>query len=216
MIRVLVADDQTLVRRGFAMMLGRQDFDVVGEAVDGLDAVEQATRLRPDVVVMDVRMPRLDGIGATAQLMRLPSPPAVLVLTTFDLDEYVVGALRAGASGYLLKDVEPEALADAVRRVEAGDLPLAPQVLRRVVDGYVTGSPATADPRVVRLSPRELEVLELLGEGMSNGEISARLVVSLPTTKSHVASILAKLDLRDRIQAAIFAHRAGLVGRSGR
>jgi len=213
-IRVVVVDDQALVRRGIATILGgADDLEVAAEASDGLGAIELAQRTEPDVVIMDLRMPGLDGVGATLQLLRLPRPPRVLVLTTFDLDDYVVQALRAGASGYLLKDVEPAEMVAAVRAVAAGELTLAPQVLRRVVTGYVAGASDVADPRLTKLSDRELEVLRLLGDGLTNAEISARLVISLPTTKTHVGNILTKLDLRDRVQAAIFAHRSGLLGR---
>lgn len=160
---------------------------------------------------MDIRMPMLDGIAATEEILRLPDPPKVLVLTTFDVDDYVVDALRVGASGYLLKDVEPDDLVRAVRSVAQGDMPLAPAVLRRVLASYVDRGGHAQDPRLERISEREHEVLLLLGQGLTNAEISARLVVSLPTTKTHVASILAKLDLRDRVQAAIFVHRNRLV-----
>ena len=212
MTRVVVADDQALVRSGFAMMLSaHDDIEVVGEAKDGREAVALARSTRPDVVLMDIQMPVLDGISATQAILRDPDPPRVLVLTTFDVDEYVVEALRSGASGYLLKDVEPSDLVAAVRAAEAGELPLAPQVLRRVVDGYVSRPPRETDARLTRLSDREREVLVLVGQGLSNAEIGAALFISLPTTKSHVAAILTKLELRDRVQAAILAHRAGLV-----
>jgi DNA-binding NarL/FixJ family response regulator len=212
MTRVVVADDQALVRSGFAMMLrAHDDVDVVGEAKDGREAVALARSTRPDVVLMDIQMPVLDGIAATQEILRAPDPPRVVVLTTFDVDEYVVEALRSGATGYLLKDVEPEDLVAAVRAAASGELPLAPQVLRRVVDGYVRRPARATDPRLARLSDREREVLVLLGRGLNNAEVSAQLFVSLATTKSHVASILTKLELRDRVQAAILAHRAGLV-----
>lgn len=211
MIRVLLADDQTLVRSGFRLMLDREDdIEVVGEAADGQRAVATVSATRPDVVLMDIRMPILDGVRATAQIMSAPDAPKVLVLTTFDVDEYVVEALRAGASGYLLKDVEPTALIQAVRAVAVGDMPLAPSVMSRVVSAYVAHGAPPTDTRLERLSQREIEVLGLLALGLTNAEISARLVVSLPTTKTHVANILTKLDLRDRVQAAIYAHRQGL------
>jgi DNA-binding NarL/FixJ family response regulator len=211
-IRVVVADDQALVRSGFAMMLNAcEDVEVVGEAKHGREAIALNRSARPDVVLMDIQMPVLDGIAATQEILREPDPPRVVVLTTFDVDEYVVEALRSGASGYLLKDVEPADLVAAVRAAAAGELPLAPQVLRRVVDGYVSRPVREADPRLERLSEREHEVLVLIAQGLSNAEISAHLFVSLPTTKSHVAAILTKLGLRDRVQAAILAHRLGLV-----
>jgi len=210
-IRVLLADDQALVRSGFRLMLEQQpDFTVCGEAADGAEAVRLAEELRPDVILMDIRMPNLDGIAATERLVRA-GIGRVLVLTTFDVDDYVVDALRVGASGYLLKDVEPADLVAAVRAVAAGDLPLSPTVLRRVVAAYVDGGRRPRDARLERLSAREREVLVLLGQGLTNAEICERLVVSMPTTKTHVANVLAKLTLRDRVQAAIFAHRTGLV-----
>ncbi len=210
--RVLLADDQTLVRSGFRLMLEQQpDIEVCGEAADGRAAVRLAAELGPDVVLMDIRMPVLDGIGATRQLLAAPGPPRVLVLTTFDVDDYVIGALRAGASGYLLKDVEPEDLVRAVRDVVTGDMPLARPVLDRLVDTFLSAGAVPRDPRLDQLSPREREVLRLLGEALSNAEIGARLYLSVPTVKTHVAGILAKLDLRDRVQAAVYAHRHGLV-----
>ena len=211
-IRVLLADDQALVRGGFRLMLEQQsDIAVCGEAGDGVEAVRLAAEHRPDVILMDIRMPNLDGIAATERLVQA-GLGRVLVLTTFDVDDYVVDALRVGASGYLLKDVEPEDLVAAVRAVAAGDLPLSPTVLRRVVAGYVGAGRHPVDERLERLSDREREVLVLLGRGLTNAEICDHLVVSMPTTKTHVASVLAKLALRDRVQAAIFAHRNGLAG----
>jgi DNA-binding NarL/FixJ family response regulator len=211
-IRVLLADDQALVRGGFRLMLEQQpDLTVCGEAGDGAEAVRLAAELLPDVILMDIRMPNLDGIAATERLVRA-GLGRVLVLTTFDVDDYVVDALRVGASGYLLKDVEPADLVAAVRAVAAGDLPLSPAVLRRVVAAYVGAGRRPVDDRLTRLSDREREVLVLLGQGLTNAEISEQLVVSMPTTKTHVANVLAKLVLRDRVQAAIFAHRNGLVG----
>jgi len=210
-IRVLVADDQNLVRSGFRLMLEQQpDLEVVAEAADGQQAVRLAREQHPDVVLMDIRMPVLDGIAATEQLVREPNPPRVLVLTTFDVDDYVVDALRVGASGYLLKDVDPEDLVQAVRSVAAGDMPLAPAVLGRIVSSYVDRGSRRQDDRFEALSSREREVLRLLGRGLTNAEICETLVVSLPTAKTHVASVLAKLGLRDRVQAAIFAHEHGL------
>jgi DNA-binding NarL/FixJ family response regulator len=208
---VLIADDQTLVRSGFRLMLERHaDITVCGEAPDGAEAVRLSRDLHPDVVLMDIRMPVLDGIRATADVLALPEPPRVLVLTTYDVDEYVVEALREGASGYLLKDVEPDDLVTAVRSVARGELPLAPSVLRRVVATYVERGVPHHVNGIERLTERESQVLALLGEGLTNAEISADLVISLPTTKTHVASILAKLGLRDRVQAAILANRLGL------
>ena len=210
MIRVVVADDQTLVRGGFRLMLEQHaDLEVVGEAGDGVEAVRLVRSLSPDVVLMDIQMPVLDGIAATEQIVRLGST-RVLVLTTFDVDDYVVDALRIGASGYLLKDVDPEDLVAAIRAVSVGELPLAPAVLRRVVSSYVERGRTSTDARLERLSAREREVLALLGHGLTNAEICERLVVSMPTTKTHVANVLAKLDLRDRVQAAIYAHRQGV------
>lgn len=212
MIRLLVADDQTLVRSGFRLMLEQvDDFEVCGEVADGRAAVRAARDLDPDVVLMDIRMPVLDGIHATEQIVALAPRSRVLVLTTFDVDDYVVEALRVGAGGYLLKDVEPEDLVAGIRKVAAGDMPLAPSVLRRVVKEYVGRGPTGGIERISALSPREREVLALLGAGRTNAEICAALVVSMPTTKTHVASILAKLDLRDRVQAAILAHTSGLI-----
>jgi DNA-binding NarL/FixJ family response regulator len=211
-IRVLLADDQALVRGGFRLMLEQQpDITVCGEAVDGMQAVQLAAELLPDVILMDIRMPNLDGIAATQRLVQA-GLGRVLVLTTFDVDDYVVDALRVGASGYLLKDVEPDELVAAVRAVAVGDLPLSPTVLRRVVAAYVGAVRRPVDDRLGRLSDREREVLVLLGQGLSNAEICHHLVVSMPTTKTHVANVLAKLVLRDRVQAAIFAHRNGVVG----
>jgi DNA-binding NarL/FixJ family response regulator len=188
------------------MLEQHDDLEVCGEAGDGEEAVQLARSLEPQVVLMDIRMPLLDGIHATERVLALPSPPRVLVLTTFDVDDYVLEALRLGASGYLLKDVEPDDLVQAVRAVAAGDMPLAPSVLRRVVSTYVTSRSRPAAERADRLSQRELEVLRLLGRGLTNAEICEELVVSMPTAKTHVASILTKLGLRDRVQAAIYVH----------
>lgn len=212
MIRVLLADDQRLVRSGFRLMLEQhEDLEVVGEAGDGAEAVRLAAQLRPDIVLMDIRMPVVDGIEATRRVLTSAHPPRVLVLTTFDVDEYVLEALRYGAGGYLLKDVDPEALVAGVRQVVAGDMPLAPAVLSRLVRSYVDHEPPLETAALARLSGREREVLVLLGRGLTNQEICQTLFVSMPTTKTHVGSILAKLDLRDRVQAAIYAHEHGLV-----
>jgi DNA-binding NarL/FixJ family response regulator len=211
-VRVLLADDQTLVRSGFRLMLDQHpDIDVCAEARDGREAVRLAREQQPDVVLMDIRMPVLDGIGATREIVAVPRPPKVLVLTTFDVDDYVVEALRAGASGYLLKDVEPDDLVRGVREVAAGDRPLARPVLDRLVAAFVAAGSMPADARLTRLTEREREVLGLLGEAMNNAEIAATLFLSVPTVKTHVAAILAKLELRDRVQAAVLAHRQGVV-----
>jgi DNA-binding NarL/FixJ family response regulator len=213
-IRVLLADDQAMVREGFSVLLGAQpDIEVVGEAVDGRDAVDQAAALRPDVVLMDVRMPVLDGLAATRLIVGHDPAARVLVVTTFDLDEYVYEALRAGASGFVLKDASAQALAEAVRVVAAGDAMLAPSVTRRLLGTFARlGAPRPASDRAERLTERESEVLTLVARGCSNAEIAERLVVAEQTVKTHMSRILAKLGLRDRTQAAIFAFETGLVG----
>ncbi len=216
MIRVLLADDQQIVRAGFRMILADEpDIDVIGEAADGRAAVDQARRLRPDIVVMDIRMPSVDGIAATRELMADPEPRVrVLMLTTFDADEHVVEALRAGASGFLLKDVTPEDFAAAIRTIAAGDALLAPSVTRRVLDKFRDRLPAASDDRggLLRdLTERELEVLKLVARGLSNREIADRLTLAEPTVKTHVSHALLKLDLRDRAQAVVFAYEVGLV-----
>jgi DNA-binding NarL/FixJ family response regulator len=210
---VLLADDQALVRSGFRLLLELAGFEVVGEAADGLEAVELVRALRPDVVLMDIRMPRLDGIEATRRIGLAGVPSRVLVLTTFDLDEHVYDALRAGASGFLLKDVERDRLVAAVRTVAAGEALFAPSVLDRLVRRYVERPPAGAGrpEQLAGLSDRELEVLRLVGRGLSNGEIAEQLVISLATVKTHVRHILQKLGLRDRVQAVVLAHESGLV-----
>jgi DNA-binding NarL/FixJ family response regulator len=215
-IRVLLADDQQIVRAGFRMILADEpDIDVIGEAADGRAAVDQARRLRPDIVVMDIRMPSVDGIAATRELMADPEPRVrVLMLTTFDADEHVVEALRAGASGFLLKDVTPEDFAAAIRTIAAGDALLAPSVTRRVLDKFRDRLPAASDDRggLLRdLTERELEVLKLVARGLSNREIADRLTLAEPTVKTHVSHALLKLDLRDRAQAVVFAYEVGLV-----
>jgi DNA-binding NarL/FixJ family response regulator len=213
MTSVLIADDQALVRVGLRKILEVElDTDVVGEACDGEDAVREARRLRPDVVLMDIRMPVLDGIEATRRIVAAQADAKVLVLTTFGLDGYVFDALRAGASGFMLKDAPPEEIAAAVRIVASGDALLAPAITRSVVEEFARHQPAPTRPAALAdLTARETEVLELLARGLSNAEICERLVVSEATTKTHVARILQKLGLRDRIQAVIYAYEAGVV-----
>jgi DNA-binding NarL/FixJ family response regulator len=213
-IRVLIADDQALVRGGFRMILEAQkDMEVVGEAGDGREAVAQARELRPDVVLMDIRMPELNGLEATRRLLSDGDEMRVLILTTFDLDEYVYEAMKSGASGFLLKDVPPERLADAVRVVAAGDALLAPAITRRLIEGFVRRpAPATRAPtELAGLTERELDVLKLIARGLSNMEIASSLFVSEATVKTHVTHILAKLRLRDRVQAVVLAYESGLV-----
>jgi DNA-binding NarL/FixJ family response regulator len=214
--RVLIADDQALVRVGLAKILdGEPDLSVCGEAEDGEDAVFEARRLRPDVVLMDIRMPVLDGIEATRRIVRAQPSTRVLVLTTFGLDTYVYDALRAGASGFMLKDAPPEEIVAAVRIVASGDALLAPAVTRAVIEEFARQPAAAAapaaPPAVEELTPREREVLDLLARGLSNPEICERLVISEATAKTHVARILQKLGLRDRVQAVIYAYESGLV-----
>jgi DNA-binding NarL/FixJ family response regulator len=217
-IAVVVADDHQVVRTGFAELLGTQpDFTVAGTARDGAEAVRVCRELRPDVVLMDVRMPGTDGIEATRQLAG-PAAPRVLILTTFDLDEYVYDALRAGASGFLLKDVTAERLFDAVRIIAAGEALLAPTVTRRLISQFARQQPpATASgasgpgAALASLTPRETQVLRLVAEGLSNPEIAARLVVTEETVKTHVSRMLSKLGLRDRTQAVVTAYESGLV-----
>jgi DNA-binding NarL/FixJ family response regulator len=212
-IRVLIADDQSLVRAGFRMILEAQpDIEVVAEAGDGADAVASARRLAPDVVLMDIRMPRMDGLEATRLLAG--GPARVLMLTTFDLDDYVYEALRAGASGFLLKDVPREELVHAVRLVAAGEALLAPSLTRRLIEEFLRlrARPAASRPEALgALTQRERETLELLARGLSNAEIAQALVVSEHTVKTHVGNVLLKLGLRDRVQAVILAYEVGLV-----
>jgi DNA-binding NarL/FixJ family response regulator len=216
-IRVILVDDQELVRTGFRMILkDRPDIEVVGEAADGKAGVEAAERLRPDVVVMDIRMPVLDGIEATRRIVRDKVAPnvRVLVLTTFDADENVIDALRAGASGFLLKDVTPADFLVAIKTIAAGDALLAPTVTRRLLDRFADRLPPVNEERHAALgdlTEREVEVLKLVARGMSNREIADRLVLAEPTVKTHVSHVLDKLDLRDRAQAVVLAYEAGLI-----
>ena len=219
MITVVVADDQELVRAGFRLLLDQpDDIEVVGEAEDGVEALELTRRLQPDVVLMDIRMPRLDGIAATARLLAESPVARVIVLTTFDADEYVYGALRAGASGFLLKSAPPETLIRAIRTASAGEGLLDPAVTRRVIERFAQLPAGALQPPTAyaRLTEREREVLTQVARGLSNAEIGAELFVSEATVKTHVARLLAKLDLRDRVQAVVFAYEHGLVTPGGR
>ncbi len=214
-IRVLIVDDQALVRSGFRLILeGRPDLEVVGEAEDGEEAVRLAGELEPDVILLDIRMPALDGIEATRRIVASGSAARVLVLTTFDLDEYVYGAIRAGASGFLLKDVRPNDLVDAIRLVAGGNALLGPTVTTRLLERFTqpAAEPATEPATAASLTEREREILRLLARGLSNAEIAARLVVSETTVKTHVSNLLRKLGVRDRVQAVILAYESGLVG----
>jgi DNA-binding NarL/FixJ family response regulator len=213
-VRVLIADDQALVRGGFRMILeAKEDMEVVGEAGDGTEAVELVERLQPDVVLMDVRMPDMDGIEATRRIAASGSSTRIVILTTYDVDEYVFAALRAGASGFLLKDVRPPELTEAIRVVARGDALLAPGVTRRLLDRFAgvlpddSARPADLD----ELTEREVEVLRFVALALSNAEIAARLVLTEATVKTHVSSVLRKLGLRDRVQAVVFAYDVGLV-----
>jgi DNA-binding NarL/FixJ family response regulator len=231
-VTVVIADDQTLVRRGFRLILKAADIDVVAEAADGEQAVAAVGEHQPDVVLMDIRMPKVDGIEATRRIVAADGPPRIIILTTFDLDEYVYAALTAGASGFLLKDVTPEHLVAAIQLVRTGDALLAPSITRRLVErfastpavaqarpAFAASSPSAAadgraDPAgcdVSVLTPRELEVLGLIARGMSNTEIAASLVLSEATVKTHVARILTKLGLRDRVQVVVLAYESGLI-----
>jgi DNA-binding NarL/FixJ family response regulator len=214
-ITVLLADDQSLIRSGLAAVLGREpDIDVVGEASTGRDAVSAAIRLRPDVVLMDIRMPELDGLAATGELTKLPGGPRVLILTTYDLDEYVYAGLKAGASGFLLKDAEQGRIVEAVRTVAAGEALLAPTVTLRLIESFVA-SPSPAVERDFSLTPREGEVLREMARGRSNAETAGALFLSEATVKTHVAAILAKTGARDRLQAVVLAYESGII-RPGR
>jgi DNA-binding NarL/FixJ family response regulator len=212
LIKVLVADDQRLVRSGFRLIL-RDDpgIEVVGEASDGVEALALARELKPDVVLMDIRMPNLDGIAATEQILQEPGAPRVLVLTTFDLDEYVFAALRAGASGFLLKDAPEEQLLAAIRVAADGGALFSPDVTRRLIERFTRLRETPTPPEVDDLSPRELEVLKLIARGLTNAEVAKELFLSEHTVKTHVARVLQKLDLRDRTQAVIVAYESGLV-----
>jgi DNA-binding NarL/FixJ family response regulator len=213
-IRVVVVDDQAVVRAGFQTILSAQpDIEVVGEATDGIEALQVVNTERPDVVLMDIRMPRLDGLEATRRMLDRGDPVRVLIMTTFDLDEYVYEALRAGASGFLLKDVGRDDLARAVRTVAEGDALLAPTVTRRLIDAYVRRGPTgqTESSELASLTAREREVLECMARGMSNAEIAGELFVGEATVKSHVANVLLKLDVRSRVHAVIAAYELGLV-----
>jgi DNA-binding NarL/FixJ family response regulator len=212
-VRVLIADDQALVRAGFRMILDADpEIEAVGEAGNGLEALEEIRRTRPDVVLMDIQMPELDGLEATRRILAAPErAPRIVILTTFDLDEYVYEALRAGASGFLLKDTPPEQLVAAIHVVASGDALLSPAVTRRVIEEFVRRpAPRAVAPAVADLTARELEVLGLMARGLSNAEIASELVVGETTVKTHVARVLMKLGLRDRVQAVVLAYESGL------
>jgi DNA-binding NarL/FixJ family response regulator len=215
-VRVLLVDDQALIRAGFRMILDAEDgIEVVGECADGTQAVDSVKRLKPDVVLMDIRMPEMDGIEATRRIAGGDgdSPVRVLMLTTFDLDEYVYDALRAGASGFLLKDVPAEQLVEGIRVVADGDALLAPSVTKRLIHEFSRSGPSQREPlaQLEELTPRELEVFKLIARGMSNGEIAGELFVSETTVKTHVARVLMKLGVRDRVQAVVLAYESGVV-----
>jgi DNA-binding NarL/FixJ family response regulator len=214
--RVLLADDQAVIRYGLRLILeGEPDLEVAGEAADGEAAVAAVQRLRPDIVLMDIRMPRLDGIAAVRRIVASGAPTRALMLTTFDLDDYVFDALRAGASGFLLKDAPPEELVTAVRLVAAGEALLAPSVTRRVIEEFARRPAPARNGTHELLTARELEVLRLVARGLTNDEIAAELFVSRTTVKTHVARVLAKLGLRDRVQAVVHAYESGLVRAGG-
>jgi DNA-binding NarL/FixJ family response regulator len=217
MTRVVIVDDQELVRTGFRVVLDAQpDIDVVGESADGFAAVEAVGSLHPDVVLMDIRMPNLDGIEATRRIAASDGSTRILILTTFDLDDYVYEALRAGASGFLLKDARADELCNAVRTVAAGEALLSPSITRRLIESYTRRPPPTDHPSVLaELTPRELEVLKLIARGLSNSSIARELVVGDATVKTHVARIFAKLDVHDRAQAVVLAYESGLVQPGG-
>jgi len=211
-IRVLVTDDQSMVRAGFRMLLsGEEDIDVVAEASNGLEAIDKAGRFEPDVVLMDIRMPELDGLEATRRILAEDATTRILVLTTFDLDEYVYEALRAGASGFVLKDDPPEQLIAAIRTVAAGDALLSPAVTKRVIDRFTRIPRPTPPKEIEDLSARERDVLRLVARGLSNAEIGQELYIGETTVKTHVTHVLQKLNLRDRVQIVVLAHQAGLL-----
>ena len=213
-IRVLIADDQALVRTGFRMVLDTDpNLQVIAEAKDGSEAVVASRRSRPDIVLMDIRMPVMDGLEATRQIVAAKDPPRVLVLTTYDLDEYVFDALLAGASGFLLKDVAPEELLSAIHVIAQGDSLLSPSVTRRLIESFVRDHPSTPQPPpgLDELTARELEILRLVARGLSNAEIAEQLVVSSTTIKTHVGRVLDKLGLRDRVQAVVLAYETGII-----
>ncbi len=219
---ILLVDDQPMLRMGYRMVLDAQpDLSVVGEAENGLEAIELTARLEPDVVLMDIRMPGVDGVQATERIVTSGSSSRIIILTTFDLDEYAYGALRAGASGFLLKDAPPPDMLSAIRAVATGDAVVAPSVTRRLLSQFAhhlpgpEEPPAAEDPRIESLTPRERELLVEVARGLSNAEIAERLVLSEATVKTHVGSILAKLGLRDRVQIVVFAYETGLVRPSG-
>ncbi|MET8948103.1 response regulator transcription factor [Streptomyces sp. NPDC004542] len=219
-LRAVIADDQALVRTGFKMILAADGIEVTAEAADGAEAVAAVRRTRPDVVLMDIRMPEMDGIEATRRILGGDGPQEtrVIILTTYDLDHYVYAALTAGASGFLLKDVTPERLVSALRLVQSGDALLAPTITRRLIERFAQhDEPQTVAPHrdLSGLTPRELEVLRLLATGLSNAELASRLFLSPTTVKSHVGRILSKLDLRDRVQAVVFAYETGLIAPGG-
>ncbi|GGO60592.1 response regulator [Nonomuraea cavernae] len=217
-LRAVIADDQALVRTGFRMILSADGIEVAAEAADGAEAVAAVRSTRPDVVLMDIRMPRMDGIEATRQIMSGgANETRVVILTTYDLDHYVYAALTAGASGFLLKDVSPEHLVAAVRLVRSGDALLAPTITRRLIERFASRDQAKADLHrdLSELTPRELEVLRLLATGLSNAELADRLTLSATTVKTHVARILSKLGLRDRVQAVVLAYETGLISPRG-
>ena len=210
-IRVLVADDQSMVRAGFRMLLaGEEDIDVVAEASNGLEAVDKAARFHPAVILMDIRMPELDGLQATRRIMAADNGARILILTTFDLDEYVFEALKAGASGFVLKDDSPEQLIAAIRTVADGEALLSPAITKRVIEKFVRIAPPAPPKELEELSERERDVFRLLARGLSNGEIGEQLYISEATVKTHVTHILQKLDLRDRVQAVVLAHETGV------